>query len=419
MVGMVAQSGPDERSGPLTSSERFAQVVLVCSLGAGYIVVSSGLISYNKFLIHRERFPFAVPLVFMHACFCSCLSFFLYLVKPSLFPSLTDEAQRVPLDRDLILKGALPIAIFFSGQLALSNSAYLHSSVAFLQMMKEANLALVYTLSLVAALERFHSRNAAILVAVVAATLMTIHGELHFSFTGFALQGSSQLFECTKIVMQAMLLSAPGRKLDALTYVLLVMPFCALLLGGSICGIHLLTPHSDLLLPSLADLAHWWPHLLANSCIAFTLNVVIALFVKHSSAVSFILAGMVKDAMIVISGVFILSEVISRVQAVGFTIQLMLILVYTLAKSFPKEFENGIFEGLALVFFGDGSGRAAAPAKGLADAAAAGDPSSLKVPAGKDYGALAEAGALPDGSARASSAASWRGGSGGEDKAAY
>mmetsp|Transcript_37745 Transcript_37745/g.108278 ORF Transcript_37745/g.108278 Transcript_37745/m.108278 type:complete len:392 (-) Transcript_37745:107-1282(-) len=294
MVGMVAQSGPDERSGPLTSSERFAQVVLVCSLGAGYIVVSSGLISYNKFLIHRERFPFAVPLVFMHACFCSCLSFFLYLVKPSLFPSLTDEAQRVPLDRDLILKGALPIAIFFSGQLALSNSAYLHSSVAFLQMMKEANLALVYTLSLAAALERFYWRHAAILVAVVAATLMTIHGEFNFSFTGFALQGSSQLLECTKIVLQALLLSAPGRKLDALTYVLLVMPCCALLLGTAIFGIHFFTQSSALLLPTTADLVVWWPHLLANSCIAFAVNVVVALFVKHSSAVSFILAGMVK-----------------------------------------------------------------------------------------------------------------------------
>ena len=40
--------------------------------------------------------------------------------------------------RPLRSRAALPIAVLFSVQVVLSNSAYLHSSLAFLQMMKDA-----------------------------------------------------------------------------------------------------------------------------------------------------------------------------------------------------------------------------------------------------------------------------------------
>lgn len=335
----------------LPLSQRVGNVMFVAFLGLGYICVSAGLIAYNKFLMHTDRFPFAVPLVFIHACFCSSCAFMLYMCVPSLFPSLSDPEKKVAIDKDVILKGALPIAVMFSGQLALSNTAYLHSSVAFLQMMKEANLALVYAMSLAAGLEFFKWRSFYILTAVLGATLLTIHGELNFSWMGFTIQGASQLFECFKIVLQAMLLSAAGCKLDALTYVMLVMPLCALVLGCALFVLIFVYPNEHLQTPAWHDLVLWWPHLLVNACIAFTLNVVIALFIKHSSAVAFILAGMVKDAMIVLSGVFILNEIVSGLQGVGFALQLGLILVYSLTQRFPDKFEHGLLFGLASLLF--------------------------------------------------------------------
>jgi len=362
--------------GPLQVPDRLANFALVFALGVGYCTTSACLIAYNKFLISEGRFPYAVPLVLCHAIFCSCMSGLLFLVRPSLFPSLTDPERKVTVDRDLILKGALPIAVFFAGQLSLSNTAYLHSSVAFLQMMKEANLALVYTFSLAVALERFHWRSASILVAVVFATGLTIHGELNFSATGFAFQFSSQLFECTKIVLQAMLLSSAGKKLDALTYVLLVMPLCAICLAIMLGVLLFIHPNEHMATPVMAEMLRWWPHLLANSCVAFCLNVVIAMFVKHSSAVAFILAGVVKDACIVFAGVMLLSEAISGLQTFGFILQLCLISVYSLAKTFPEKFEHGILIGLSAVLLGTSHAAPSAAAKALA-----GD---------KDYGATVE-----------------------------
>lgn len=325
---------------------------LVFMLGCLYIANSAGLIAFNKYLIHEDRFPYAVALVLMHTFFCSCCAGLLYLVVPSWFPSLTDPAQKVAIDRDLILKGTLPVAVLFAGQLVLSNTAYLHCSVAFLQMMKEANLVLVYALSLAVMLEKFAWQHMRILIFIACATFLTIHGELNFSFSGFTLQATSQLFECCKIVLQAMLLSSAGKKLDALSYVLLVMPLCFLTLSCFIGILLFVHPMKEFQTPDLVHLQEWWPILVANACVAFSLNIVIALFVKHSSAVAFILCGIVKDAAIVLVGCLFMSEVISHLQGFGFFMQLCGILVWSLMKKFPNEFRYGELNGLFMVLTG-------------------------------------------------------------------
>jgi len=331
-----------------------AQFCLMLFLGVLYIMTSACLIAFNKYLMQPDNFPYAVALVMIHCAFCSLSLLILRFLVPSLFPSLTDPVRRVAIDRDLILKGALPIALFFSGQLVLSNTAYLHSSVAFLQMMKEANIILVYAFSLFCALERFHCRSFSVLLVVMVATAMTIHGELNFSWTGFCIQGLSQVFECTKLVLQAILLTAAGRKLDALSYVLLVMPLCFAFLSvffGFLVYVH---PNEHLQTPDWKHIEAWWPVLSVNACVALALNIIIALFIKNSSAVAFILAGIVKDAMIVCAGTMLFHEIVTALQVFGFGLQLCAIMVYSLMKTYPEEFEDGIVSGLLAVIFGYG-----------------------------------------------------------------
>jgi hypothetical protein len=331
------------------SSDVIASGSVLFCLGGLYILTSACMIAFNKYLIHEGRFPFAFPLVFVHSGFSSICAVLLLLIKPSLFPSLTSPTERVNIDRDLVVRSVLPIALLFSAQLVLTNTAYLHSSMAFLQMMKEANLVLVYGLSLLAAMEVFCWMRLKVIGAIVFATLLTIHGELNFSWTGFALQGSSQFFESTKIVLQVMLLSNAGRKLDVLTYVLLVMPLCCLILGSMLLFLTYVHPIEHIATPQWSDIVTWWPQIAANACIAFALNLSIALFMKKSSAVGFILAGIAKDAIIVIAGVFVLGESMSNLQLLGFSTQLGLIWLWSLMKIFPDTFEGGLLAGLMLL----------------------------------------------------------------------
>merc|ERR1740129_488103 len=104
---------------------------------------------------------------------------------------------------------------------------------------------------------------------------------------------------------------------------------CFLFLGSSIGVIHFLAPeeYSHLIpLPAWHDIVTWGPTLAASACLAFVLNVVVAFFIKNSSAVAFILAGIVKDATIVSFGAVFFHEYISILQVFGFACQLFGIL---------------------------------------------------------------------------------------------
>lgn len=332
---------------PPSSAGGSSSPFVVGVFGLLYILCSAGLIAFNKYLMRHDNFPYPAPLVICHTLTSSGLAAILYLCVPSLFTSLTDPEKKVDIDRQLILKGALPIGLCFSVQLALSNTALEHSTVAFLQMMKEANIVLVYALSLMMMLEVFKWQNFKIYMLIPIATALTIRGELHFSMKGFLIQGSSQLFECVKIVMQAALLTNAGKKLDVLTYLLVVMPICFVSLTGAL---GLLVPSHPDLFPSLDLFKSWSSVLVVNSLMAFALNVVIAFFMKYSSAVSFILVGIIKDAAIVIVGTVAMHEDISTLQAAGFAMQLVCIALCAMMKTWPKEFEDGVLPGVKFVF---------------------------------------------------------------------
>lgn len=355
MPGRAARPSADEGQVAPTQDTKsgLMKMSLMAFLGGLYITCSATLIGFNKYLMHDDRFPYAVTLVMLHMGFASVLSVILYFCCPSLYPSFTDPARKVQITARLMLTCILPISILFSAQLALSNMAYLHSSVAFLQMMKEANLVLVYVLSLFCLLERFSWRSIAILLFIIGATTMTIVGEVKFSYTGFFVQGTSQLFECMKIVLQAVLLSevAGGKKLDAMSYVLIITPLCFVELFGAGWALYYIWPDHSFkgVWPHLVN---WAPYLIGNSCIAFALNVVIALFIKHSSAVAFILAGIVKDVVIVSVGCMVFAEHISVLQGIGFVMQLIGILIWSLIKTFPDRFEDSFALGIGRTFCG-------------------------------------------------------------------
>lgn len=312
------------------------KVFKVVFLGVLYILTSCALIAFNKYLLHEERFPFAAPLVWLHTILCSIFSVVLYLCCPSLFPSLTDSARKVEVDRWLFLTGSTPIGAMLAIQLILSNTAFLHLSLAFVQMCKKANVILVYAFSLMLFLERFSWYHVGILGLLMVATAMTIVGELHFSWKGFAIQMAGQVLESGKLVLQSKLLS--GRKLDALTYVMLVMPFCMVFTSMAIFGLYI-QPMQNFRLPAWADLHTWWPYLLANAVLAFCLNVSTALFVKSVAAMGMTLSGIVKDIGIVTTSHFVLGDAVSSAQGIGFMLQLFAISLWSWMKMYPAKLE--------------------------------------------------------------------------------
>jgi hypothetical protein len=264
--------------------KQYSKTLTFCTL---YIALSGGLINFNKYLVHTGRFPHPMALTAIHMATNLVLTAIILSVRPSLMPGVAKCKGRL-LD---LYKYLVPIGCFFAVMLYGSNRAYMYCSVAFLQFMKEANVVLVFVFSALAGLQIVNRQRLFVICWVILGSSMCVSGELHFVFIGFAIQGVSQLAECMRAVIAELVLTGNDLRLDPLSYTFFVAPVClAVLLVGTVIT-------WDPAIP--ADIATWWPCLIPNACIAVCLNVAIASVIQETSAVGFVITGMVKDIALV------------------------------------------------------------------------------------------------------------------------
>ncbi|CAI9771134.1 unnamed protein product [Fraxinus pennsylvanica] len=95
-----------------------------------YITLSSGVILYNKWVLSPKyfNFPFPITLTMIHMGFSGAVAFFLIRVFKVVSP--------VKMTFNIYATCVIPISAFFASSLWFGNTAYLHISVAFIQMLK-------------------------------------------------------------------------------------------------------------------------------------------------------------------------------------------------------------------------------------------------------------------------------------------
>lgn len=319
-------TGRSERT-PLTAEAAREQVqfsylsaLMVLSTCAVYIALSSSLINYNKFLMHEDRFPHAVPLTSIHMVVSFVLSGLGYMCfGKSAYPGM-EVVTKNP--GEYMMKLA-PMSVLFAISVVLSNQAYFYCSVPFLQMCKQLNVIMTYFVALILSVEKFSVQTLVILCVVMIGCSTSIHGEMDPSAFGFALQISSQVAEVTKVILQQMILQ--GLRVDPLTMVMTQSPLCLCTLS---VGLYFLWEPG-----TLADAQRMGFHLCLNGLNAFALNVSIALVIRYASGVSFVVAGVVKDILIVLVAAIFFGAVITHMQIVGFTIASLGVAAHALVRS--------------------------------------------------------------------------------------
>lgn len=297
-------------------------VILLCGI---YISVSSLLIRFNKYLVTPGRFPYPMALSALHmGCSLFCCSIF-YIVKPSAFPSMASTQGR----RQGLMRWFAPIGFTFAVSLYASNQAYLYANVTFLQFMKEGNVIISFLISVIAGLQALNRVKFGTVLWIVVCSTFCVTGELHFAWLGFVFQLASQVAECCRVVLGEIVLSGSSFKLDPLTYTLFAAPTCLLVL---VLG-NIFVWDPEMMLRA----KQFWHLLLPNAFLAFVLNVLVATVIKETSAVGFILTGVVKDIVLVVVSATVFGEVVSRQQAAGFTLVLAGILFWSLMKAMPQH----------------------------------------------------------------------------------
>eukprot|EP00413_Alexandrium_margalefii_P029875 CAMPEP_0204578114 /NCGR_PEP_ID=MMETSP0661-20131031/42738_1 /ASSEMBLY_ACC=CAM_ASM_000606 /TAXON_ID=109239 /ORGANISM="Alexandrium margalefi, Strain AMGDE01CS-322" /LENGTH=352 /DNA_ID=CAMNT_0051587015 /DNA_START=57 /DNA_END=1115 /DNA_ORIENTATION=+ len=314
----MAEPAADAPANPLSQSLTYARKFGFCLL---YIIVSTGLIRYNKLMMRKDHFPHALALSACHMLVCSVLCTSLYVVRPSMFPGMeTSKGQRLGL-----MKWFVPIGLCFAVMLFGSNQAYVYCSVTFLQFMKEANVMLVFVFSCFVGLQSFTRLRCLVIAWVIFGATLTVSGEVHFKWIGFIFQGVSQLAEVTRMIMGEFVLT--GRKMDPLTYNMFLAPICLAVL--------IVANAAHWSPGTLEDFAEWWPLILGNACLAFCLNILVATVIKECSAVGFVLTGLIKDIVIVIFSAVAFHEHVTRKQAEAFIITIFGVFFWSYMKIYP------------------------------------------------------------------------------------
>jgi len=303
------------------------------ALGALYISASAGIIAMNKYLMTPGHFPHAASLTSLHMLTCTVVTVLGSQAVPSAFPSL----KQLQDNRPTYVRCFAPLALCFAASLILCNTAYLYAGVGFLQMMKQANVIITYTFSVVVALEVFQPQRATIILIVCLGVGMTVNGAVSYTTRGIALQAGGQVAECLKVVLTNYLLSSPGMKLDVMTFLMGMSAFCLVPLASYAALFEL--NHQV-----LVDAAGVWPILVANCVLAFSLNVIVSAFIKRTSGVAYLLCGITKDAVLVAAAHMIFAEPVTRLQIVGFATASTGVFLYSATRMFPEMFS---FEGVS------------------------------------------------------------------------
>mmetsp|Transcript_21312 Transcript_21312/g.38961 ORF Transcript_21312/g.38961 Transcript_21312/m.38961 type:complete len:386 (+) Transcript_21312:63-1220(+) len=330
----------DERS-PL------AKAIAVVALGAFYVGVSSSMIFFNKEILVEDKFPFPACLTMTHQVTAFTMASILKRINPKFFPAYevvfpkqdsAKMAKKGCLESSFDLLRALTpffaLAFGFAVSLILGNYAYTVAPVSFLQMIKEAQIAFIYPLTVCLGMDKFQLKGFICIIFIAIFGGMAIGEAPAFSLPGLLVQGTSSFAGAMQqTISQRVMSRYGGAKIDPMTMVLCSAP-CAF--------IWLILPNVTLWEDDIPDrfMANW--RLLAlNNCFAFGLQVTMAVAIRNLSAVGLACCSVIKDVLIVIVSGLVLGEPLGGLQIAGFTGATISISIYSAMKLYPEKFECG------------------------------------------------------------------------------
>ena len=197
-------------------------LVLVSYLLVQWIVLSSGLILLNKHILSEAGFDFPCTLVLLHMLFCTacaCVWRLLDWVSVPLLGGPRAYCARF-----------VPIGLCFAASLSLGNAAYLHISVAFVQMLKASTPVATLVVSFMLGLEQPSWRLTGLIVLISSGVGIACAAQVHPSVPGVLLQLGAIGCEAVRLCLVNLLLTLRGLRLSPVASVLLISPICALCL---------------------------------------------------------------------------------------------------------------------------------------------------------------------------------------------
>lgn len=287
---------------------------------ATWIFFSNLTILFNKWLLDSAGFKYPVILTCWHLIFATIATQLL-----ARFTSLLDNRHQVKMTGRMYLRAIVPIGLLYSGSLVCSNLVYVYLSVPFIQMLKSASPVAVLFVSWLWGVADPTAQTLMNILLIVFGVALASVGEIQFSWIGFFYQVGGTGFEAVRLVMIQVLLKGDdnAQKMDPLVSLYYYAPVCAL-------------TNFLVAIPVEAfkfEIQHMYDVgitlLVLNAAVAFVLNIASVFLIGKTSGLVMTLTGILKNILLIATSLLIWSTNITLMQAIGYSIALFGLVVYS------------------------------------------------------------------------------------------
>jgi hypothetical protein len=183
-----------------------------------YIVLSTVVILYNKWVLSTKHygFPYPITLTMIHMAFSGSVAFILVRVFKVVTP--------VGMTFKIYVSSVVPISALFASSLWFGNTAYLFISVAFIQMLKSLMPVATFLMAILCGTDKPRCDFFLNMVLVSIGVAISSYGEIHFNLAGTAFQVAGILAEALRLVLTQILLQKKGLTLNPLTSLYYIAP---------------------------------------------------------------------------------------------------------------------------------------------------------------------------------------------------
>lgn len=286
-----------------------------------WMLVSSGIVLLNKFLLSNDGFHFPFALASFGMCFSSVASY----VVVRVLRWIPTEGDYFTWDN--VIKKHMPVGFLMACTLFTGNKVYLYLTVSFIQMLKAFTP--VITMCMLFSFKMETPTRIMVLstLGIALGTAISSAGEANFSLVGLFYMFSSETCEALRLVLTQKLMA--GFKMHPIEGLMYLAPVCAfwLLLGSAFFE------YPQMVAEGTIELVKAHPHYyLTSAMLGFMTNALAFGVIKLASSLTLKVVGTVKNSATVFFGVLLFGDAVSFTQVMGYIISTIGFGFYNYAK---------------------------------------------------------------------------------------
>ncbi|KOM46944.1 hypothetical protein LR48_Vigan07g064800 [Vigna angularis] len=322
--GYLAAEYADPRSlhHRMKGGSRFFTIALV----SAWYATNIGVLLLNKYLLSNYGFKYPIFLTMCHMTACSLFSY-VAIAWLRLVPMQTIRS------RLQFLKIAA-LSLVFCVSVVFGNVSLRYLPVSFNQAIGATTPFFTAVFAYLITFKREAWLTYLTLVPVVAGVVIASGSEPSFHLFGFIVCVAATAARALKSVLQGILLSSEGEKLNSMNLLLYMAPIAVvfllpatLLMEENVIGITLALARDDVKII-------WY--LLFNSALAYLVNLTNFLVTKHTSALTLQVLGNAKGAVAVVVSILIFRNPVSVTGMMGYSFTVLGVVLYSEAKKRSK-----------------------------------------------------------------------------------